>query len=76
MPGDVDAAWLASARHLHATGIFPALQPGTRGSTRHQFGTQALRRQRQAGGDPWPGADLACTSLHHAMHDIGANTPD
>lgn len=33
MPGDVDAAWLASARHLHVTGIFPALQPGTLAAT-------------------------------------------
>ncbi len=24
-PGDIDAPWLTSARHLHATGIFPAL---------------------------------------------------
>ncbi len=24
-PADVDAAWLRSARHLHATGVFPAL---------------------------------------------------
>jgi 2-dehydro-3-deoxygluconokinase len=26
---DVDASWLRSARHLHATGIFPALSPTT-----------------------------------------------
>ena len=24
-PGDVDEAWLRSARHLHATGVFPAI---------------------------------------------------
>ncbi len=24
-PGDIDEPWLASARHLHATGVFPAL---------------------------------------------------
>ena len=24
-PADIDAAWLTSARHLHATGVFPAL---------------------------------------------------
>jgi 2-dehydro-3-deoxygluconokinase len=28
-PADVDAAWLASARHLHATGVFPALSDTT-----------------------------------------------
>ena len=26
---DVDAAWLTSARHLHATGVFPAISPTT-----------------------------------------------
>lgn len=28
-PGDIDAAWLTSARHLHATGVFPALNANT-----------------------------------------------
>jgi 2-dehydro-3-deoxygluconokinase len=28
-PDDVDAAWLRSARHLHATGVFPALSAST-----------------------------------------------
>ena len=28
-PADVDEAWLRSARHLHATGVFPALSPTT-----------------------------------------------
>jgi 2-dehydro-3-deoxygluconokinase len=32
-PEDLDAAWLASARHLHVTGIFPALAPGTLAAT-------------------------------------------
>jgi sugar/nucleoside kinase (ribokinase family) len=26
-PQDIDAPWLAGARHLHATGVFPALSP-------------------------------------------------
>lgn len=26
-PGDIDLPWLVGARHLHATGIFPALSP-------------------------------------------------
>ncbi|MBE2262438.1 MAG: sugar kinase [Burkholderiaceae bacterium] len=26
---DIDVAWLQGARHLHATGVFPALSPGT-----------------------------------------------
>ena len=29
----LDASWLASARHLHSTGIFPALTPATFGAT-------------------------------------------
>jgi len=28
-PDDVDAEWLRGARHLHATGVFAALSPGT-----------------------------------------------
>lgn len=28
-PDDIDAAWLTSARHLHATGVFPALNANT-----------------------------------------------
>ncbi|MCU7371131.1 sugar kinase [Paucibacter sp. O1-1] len=28
-PGDIDTAWLTSARHLHATGVFPALNANT-----------------------------------------------
>jgi sugar/nucleoside kinase (ribokinase family) len=29
VPDDIDAAWLTSARHLHATGVFPALNANT-----------------------------------------------
>jgi len=28
-PDDIDLPWLRSARHLHATGVFPALSPST-----------------------------------------------
>ena len=28
-PADIDAAWLRSARHLHATGVFPAISATT-----------------------------------------------
>jgi sugar/nucleoside kinase (ribokinase family) len=31
---DVDADWLSGARHLHATGVFPALSSGTRAAAR------------------------------------------
>ncbi len=33
-PEDIDAAWIASARHLHVTGVFPALNEGTLAATR------------------------------------------
>ncbi len=32
-PGQIDLPWLTSARHLHATGIFPALSPNCLEST-------------------------------------------
>jgi sugar/nucleoside kinase (ribokinase family) len=32
-PDDLDAGWLAGARHLHVTGIFPALAPNTLAAT-------------------------------------------
>jgi sugar/nucleoside kinase (ribokinase family) len=33
-PADLDLPWLAQARHLHVTGIFPALTPDTLAATR------------------------------------------
>ncbi len=33
-PADLDIPWLQSARHLHVTGVFPALSPSTLASTR------------------------------------------
>lgn len=42
---DLDVAWLRSTRHLHVSGIFPALSPGTCELTR-----QAMACVRQAGG--------------------------
>jgi len=63
VPEDVDAAWLASARHLHVTGIFPALAPGTLAATE-----RAISLMRSAGHsvsfDPnlrpalWPSVDV------------------
>ena len=32
---DIDDAWLLSARHLHATGVFPAISPTTLPAARH-----------------------------------------
>ena len=36
-PQDVDAAWLRSARHLHATGVFPAISTTTLDAARKCF---------------------------------------
>lgn len=40
--GDVDEDWLLGARHLHASGVFPALSPSCRELARH---TMALMRR-------------------------------
>ena len=41
---DVDEAWLRSARHLHATGVFPALSPTT-----HEAAARCMDVMRAAG---------------------------
>lgn len=66
---DVDTAWLLSARHLHATGIFPALSPTTLPAAR-----LAMDLMRSAGRtvsyDPnlrpglWPSTDVMRTTLN------------
>lgn len=33
-PNEVDEAWIAGARHLHVSGVFPALSPSTLAATR------------------------------------------
>jgi len=43
-PDDVDAAWLASARHLHATGVFAAIS-----DTSLQAALKTMEVMRQAG---------------------------
>jgi sugar/nucleoside kinase (ribokinase family) len=43
-PDEIDADWLASARHLHVTGVFPALALNTLGATR-----RAIDVMRRAG---------------------------
>ena len=43
-PGDIDAPWLVAARHLHATGVFPALSDGT-----HAAAERSLALMRAAG---------------------------
>jgi 2-dehydro-3-deoxygluconokinase len=36
-PADVDEEWLRSARHLHATGVFPAISPTARAAAQKTF---------------------------------------
>ncbi|QEZ43210.1 sugar kinase [Cupriavidus oxalaticus] len=43
-PGHLDDKWLLRSRHLHVTGVFPALAEGTRAATR-----QAIATMRAAG---------------------------
>ena len=50
--GDVDAAWLRSARHLHATGVFPAISTSAMEAARYSF--EAMRVD---GGDPGKGGN-------------------
>lgn len=68
--GDFDAAYFLGARHLHATGITPALSAGAAELTE-----QAMRRMRAAGRsvsfDPnlrprlWPGEAVMREHLNH-----------
>jgi sugar/nucleoside kinase (ribokinase family) len=44
-PADVDEAWLRSARHLHATGVFPAISATARAAAQ-----KSLAVMRAAGG--------------------------
>ena len=41
-PDEIDEAWIAGARHLHVSGVFPALSPSTLAATRRAL---ALARQ-------------------------------
>lgn len=69
-PADLGETVLLRARHLHATGILPALSPTTLALT-----GQAMRRMREAGRtvsfDPnlrprlWPGAQVMVDTLNH-----------
>jgi sugar/nucleoside kinase (ribokinase family) len=43
-PGDIDVDWLLSARHLHATGVFPALSPNC-----YAAAQRSLALMREAG---------------------------
>jgi len=61
-PDDIDEAWVAGARHLHVSGVFPALSPSTLAATRKAMAV-ARARGRTIGFDPnlrpslWPSRD-------------------
>jgi len=66
---DLDLPWLAQARHLHVTGIFPALTPDTLAATRAAM-AQMRAQGRTISFDPnlrpalWPCKDTMRTTLN------------
>ena len=62
----LDAPWLASARHLHSTGIFPALTPATLGATQ---AAMALARAHGRSISFDPNLRPALWPSPHAMRD-------
>jgi len=73
-PDQVDEAWLASARHLHVSGVFPALSASTLAATRKAM---ALARQhrRTISFDPnlrpalWPSREAMRDTLNDLARD-------
>lgn len=73
-PPDVDTAWLAQARHLHVTGVFPALSTSTLAATR--LSMQTMRAQgKTISFDPnlrpalWPDA----AHMRHTLNELAAH---
>lgn len=72
-PQDVDSTWLAQARHLHVTGVFPALSSSTLAATR--LAMQTMRKQgKTISFDPnirpalWPDA----AQMRDTLNDLAA----
>jgi len=73
-PGDIDATWIAGARHLHVSGVFPALSASTLAATR-----KAMAVARAAGAtigfDPnlrpslWPSQE----KMRETVNDLAAH---
>ena len=51
-PADVDEAWLRGARHLHATGVFPAISASARATARKTHRGDARRRPHRSPSTP------------------------
>jgi len=68
-PADLELTWLASARHLHATGIFAALTPSTLAATRAAM-AHMRAHGRTISFDPnlrpslWPSIDVMRATLN------------
>jgi sugar/nucleoside kinase (ribokinase family) len=68
-PDEIDEAWIVDARHLHVSGVFPALSPSTLAATRRAI---ALARQhrRTISFDPnlrpalWPSREAMRDTLN------------
>jgi dehydrogluconokinase len=72
-PQDLDTVWLAQARHLHVTGVFPALSNSTLAATR--LSMQTMRAHgKSISFDPnlrpalWPDA----THMRNTLNDLAA----
>jgi sugar/nucleoside kinase (ribokinase family) len=68
-PDEVDEAWIAGTRHLHVSGVFPALSPSTLAATRRAMAL-ARAHGRTVSFDPnlrpalWPSRELMRDTLN------------
>ena len=68
-PDDIDEAWIAGARHLHVSGVFPALSPSTLAATQRAIAL-ARRHGRTISFDPnlrpslWPSREAMRDTLN------------
>ncbi len=68
-PDDIDEAWVAGARHLHVSGVFPALSPSTLAATQRAIAL-ARRHGRTISFDPnlrpslWPSREAMRDTLN------------
>ncbi|KAF1019534.1 MAG: 2-dehydro-3-deoxygluconokinase [Paracidovorax wautersii] len=73
VPADIDEAWLASARHLHATGVFPAISAQSLATARHSLAV-ARAAGRTISFDPnlrpslWPSPE----AMREALNGLAA----
>lgn len=73
-PDDIDAAWIGGARHLHVSGVFPALSASTLAATRKAM-TLARAAGATIGFDPnlrptlWPSREV----MRETINDLAAH---